>query len=194
MRRIHYHYFNLVLIRFRKVIWGLINKSMATLWGVELGNKCTFDGKTYFRTLPTSRIVIGNYCRFNSSSISNLIGVHVPTIISTLKENALIEIGNGCGFSGTVISAAKLVRIGDDVKFGANALITDTDWHPEDFRSGEDKEIIIGSNVWIGYGVVILKGVKIGQNSLIGANSVVTKDIPPNVIAAGNPCEVIRKI
>lgn len=50
------------------------------------------------------------------------------------------------------------------------------------------------NNVWIGANVMILKGVHIGRNSLVGAGSVVTKDIPANVVAAGNPCKVIREL
>ena len=54
--------------------------------------------------------------------------------------------------------------------------------------------ITIGKNVWIGAGVIVLPGVNIGDNSVIGAGSVVTKDIPENVVAYGNPCRVIRTI
>jgi acetyltransferase-like isoleucine patch superfamily enzyme len=54
--------------------------------------------------------------------------------------------------------------------------------------------ITVGNNVWIGGGVTVLAGVTIGDNTIIGAGSVVTKDIPSDVIAAGNPCRVIRKI
>lgn len=56
------------------------------------------------------------------------------------------------------------------------------------------KPVIIGDNVWIGGDVTILPGVKIGENTVIGAKSVVTKDIPANVVAVGNPCRVLRKI
>lgn len=56
------------------------------------------------------------------------------------------------------------------------------------------KPVVIGENVWIGGNVTILPGVTIGKNSVIGAGSVVTKDIPENVVAAGNPCRIIRKI
>ena len=99
-----------------------------------------------------------------------------------------------CGFSGTVIGAFLNVKLGKNVRCGANTLITDSDWHTDDYRTGENKEVIIDDNVWLGYGVKVLKGVHIGKNSLIGANSVVTRDIPANVIAAGNPCKVIKSI
>ena len=52
----------------------------------------------------------------------------------------------------------------------------------------------IEKNVWIGAGAIILPGVTVGENSVIGAGSVVTKDIPPNVVAVGNPCRVLRPI
>ena len=56
------------------------------------------------------------------------------------------------------------------------------------------KKITIGNNVWIGTNAVILPGVTIGENSIIGAGSIVTKDVPPNVVAVGNPCRVMRSI
>lgn len=133
-------------------------------------------------------------CTFNSSPTSNLIGIYSPCMISTIKQNAEIRIGNNCGFSGTVIASALKITIGNNVRCGANTLITDSDWHAEDYRSGSNKEIIIEDNVWLGYGVKVLKGVHIGENTLIGAGSIVTHNIPANVIAAGNPCKIIKKI
>jgi acetyltransferase-like isoleucine patch superfamily enzyme len=56
------------------------------------------------------------------------------------------------------------------------------------------KPVIVDDNVWIGESVVVLAGVKIGRCSIIGANVVVTKDVPPYTIAAGNPAEIIKKI
>ncbi|MDP3115406.1 MAG: DapH/DapD/GlmU-related protein [Candidatus Cloacimonadaceae bacterium] len=73
-------------------------------------------------------------------------------------------------------------------------MITDGDWHSKDSRVGNPLPIYIEDNVWIGLNVLVMKGVTIGQNSIIGAGSVVTKDIPANVIAAGNPCKVIKEI
>ena len=146
-----------------------------------------------------STITIGSGCSFRSDSNSNLIGVNNKCILSTHSNEAAINIGKNCGFSGTVIGAKQNITIGDNVLCGANTLITDFDWHGiavnnRRTSSGDCKPIIIGNNVFIGYGAVILKGVIIGNNSVIGANSVVTRSIPEGVIAGGNPCKVLKKL
>tara|TARA_B100000963_G_C22618883_1_gene668814 strand:+ start:1077 stop:1694 length:618 start_codon:yes stop_codon:yes gene_type:complete len=161
---------------------------------IDFGDKISFYGFGTFKRAPLSTIKIGDKCTFRSKSDSNLIGINRRCMVSTLSNNALIEIGNNCGFSGTVIGAFTKIKIGNNVKCGANTLITDSDWHLDDYRSGNPKPVIIGDNVWLGVNVTVLKGVTIGENSLIGAGSVVTKDIPPNTIAVGNPCKIIRKI
>ena len=90
------------------------------------------------------------------------------------------------------------ITIGDNVLFGPNVSIYTAGHpiHPESRNSGYEYGIpvTIGSNVWIGGSCVILPGVSIGNNVVIGTGSVVTKDIPDNVCAAGNPCRVIREI
>ena len=80
------------------------------------------------------------------------------------------------------------------MRFGANVTIMDGDAHQDDSRAGKNAPIVIEDNVWIGANATILKGVTIGRNSLIGAGSVVVKSIPENVIAAGNPCRVIKSL
>lgn len=194
IKKFHPHYFNVILLILKLNFWSFYNKLSAKWWKVKLGNSCKFNGKMIFRTLPNSHVTIGDNCIFNSNHTSNLIGVYTPCIISTIQREAIIEIGNNCGFSGTVIGCALHIKIGNNVRCGANTLITDSDWHNGDYRVSDDKEVIIGDNVWLGYGVKVLKGVKIGSNSLIGAGSIVVKDIPANVIAAGNPCKIIRNI
>jgi acetyltransferase-like isoleucine patch superfamily enzyme len=165
------------------------------LQGVKFGSNTKFYGKATIRIFPNSQIIIGNNCRFRSGHTSNLIGINRPCILSTHGgPNISIKIGDGTGLSGTVIGAFSQITIGKNVKCGANTLITDSDWHPEDPRAGVPKPIIIGDNVWLGVNVVVLKGVTIGENSVIGANSLVVKDIPANVIAAGNPCRVIKSL
>lgn len=90
------------------------------------------------------------------------------------------------------------INIGNNVLLGPRVSMYATS-HPIDAEVRNmkiecAKSINIGDNVWIGGSVVINPGVSIGKNSIIGSGSIVTKDIPENVIAAGNPCKVIRKI
>lgn len=90
------------------------------------------------------------------------------------------------------------VRIGKRVQIGSNVQII-TATHPLDAElrtSGPELayEVSIGNQVWIGSGVIILPGVTIGADSTIGAGSVVTKDIPPKVVAIGNPCRIVKKL
>lgn len=90
------------------------------------------------------------------------------------------------------------IYVGDKVMFGPNVTIATAN-HPIDpgLRSRAlqyNRDVYIGENVWIGAGVIIVPGVRIGKNSVIGAGSIVTKDIPENVVAVGNPCRVLREI
>lgn len=163
-------------------------------WGVHLGAGCAFNGYTKIYRHPLSSINIGANCKFNSSPASNLIGVNRPCIVSTLAEGAEIRIGSNCGFSGTVIGSAVKIVIGENVQCGANTLITDTDWHTDDPRTGPDSSVIIERNVWLGVNVTVLKGVTIGENTLVAAGSIVTRSLPRNVIAAGIPAKAVKKI
>lgn len=161
---------------------------------VLIGSRNSFYGNLKIFKSKNSVIRIGNFNVFRSSRFSNLVGINRPCIISTLSEHAQLEIKNNCGLSGVVINCFKEIEIQDNVMIGANTLIMDGDWHHEDIRSGESKKILIEKNAWIGVNVTILKGVIIGENSVIGAGSVVTKSIPANVFAAGNPCAVIKSM
>lgn len=180
--------------RIGQYVWWIINTINAKWWRVKLGKNQTYRGKVNFRVWLNSQITIGDNCLFYNSHNDNWIGIYCPCIISTLTQGANLKIGNNCWLSGTVIGCAKSIVIGDNVRMGANTLITDTDWHTDDYRTGPNKEVIIEDNVWLGYGVKVLKGVHIGKNSVVGAGSIVTRDIPANVIAAGNPCKVVKQI
>ena len=100
-------------------------------------------------------------------------------------------------FNFTVLDEAT-VTIGDNCFIGPNVSIYtachSTDPVERNSRKEWAEPVTIGDNVWIGGSVTILPGVTIGNNTTIGAGSVVTKDIPDNVVAAGNPCRVIRKL
>jgi acetyltransferase-like isoleucine patch superfamily enzyme len=166
---------------------------------IDLSSGCRFTGRPVFARTPLSKIKIGANCRFRSDKISNLIGVNRRCIISTHSKEAEIVIGDNSGFSGVTIGAKQKIFIGNNVLVGANVIISDFDWHniDPDKRTIEcisSAPVIIHDNVFIGVNSIVWKGVTIGRNSVIGANSVVTKDIPENVIAAGNPCKIIKSI
>ena len=110
-----------------------------------------------------------------------------------------IEIGENfySNYNLIIMDCAK-VKIGDNVMIGPNVSVY-TAGHPVHFEIRNQGyeyafPVSIGNNVWIGGNAVINPGVIIGDNSVIGSGSVVTKDIPDNVIAAGNPCKVLRGI
>lgn len=167
---------------------------LSAWWGVTLGRGVVFAGLPCFRRYPGSTITIGDNCKFLSTHTSNLIGINRPCLISTLAAGASIEIGANCGFSGTVIGCAASVIIGDNVRCGANTLITDTDWHTDDPRTGPDVPVLIEDNVWLGVNVTVLKGVVIGENTIVAAGSVVTKSLPANVIAGGIPAKLFKDL
>jgi acetyltransferase-like isoleucine patch superfamily enzyme len=110
-----------------------------------------------------------------------------------------IEIGENffANYNLIILDVGK-VTIGDNVQIATNVSIL-TAGHPVHFQSRNSGyeygiEIKIGNNVWIGSNVVVNPGVEIGENTVIGSGSIVTKSIPANVIAVGNPCKVVREI
>ena len=110
-----------------------------------------------------------------------------------------IEVGEDffANYNFIVLDVGK-VKIGEHVQCGPNVSIYTAGHplHPDSRNSGYEYgiDITIGDNVWIGGNSCIMPGVTIGKNVVIGAGSVVTKDIPDNMIAVGNPCKVVREI
>jgi acetyltransferase-like isoleucine patch superfamily enzyme len=96
------------------------------------------------------------------------------------------------------ISAYRRVRIGEECVIADRAMFIDFDHgvveveRPIRKQGIYMREVEVGSNVWIGYGACILRGVRVGDNSIVGTNSVVTKDVPANAVVAGIPARVIR--
>ena len=97
---------------------------------------------------------------------------------------------------GVRIGAADYVEIGANSMLATNVYITDSDWHDIYDRTsfGKSSPVILKENVWVGDGAIVCKGVTIGENSIIGAGSVVLKDVPANVIAAGNPAKTVKTL
>jgi len=114
---------------------------------------------------------------------------------------ATIEIGAGSVLNNACVLVAEgtEIRLGRDVLLGPEVAIYDSDFHnlnPELRKRGDAAvaPVTVGDNVFIGTRATVLKGVTIGRNSIVGSGSVVTQDIPQGVIAAGNPCRIIRAL
>ena len=128
-------------------------------------------------------------------------------------EGGKILIGNNVFMNyNSFIGSMEAVTIGNDVIIATNVRIFDNNNHPtsptqremmshNDFygelwtwKYAEHKPVVIGDNVWIGEFSAILKGVTIGKGSIVASHSVVTKDVPPYVIVAGNPARVVKRL
>jgi maltose O-acetyltransferase len=124
--------------------------------------------------------------------------VHIkPPLFVDYGFNLTIGSGSFVNYGLVALDVAR-ITIGRDVQIGPNVqLLTPT--HPIDAelrraKYEAAKPIVIGDNVWLGGGAIVLAGVTIGDNSVIGAGAVVTRDVPANVVAVGNPARVIRRI
>jgi acetyltransferase-like isoleucine patch superfamily enzyme len=153
---------------------------------------------------PGSRqIALGRDVVLISRSSGTALGVAHPVVLRCLTPTARISIGDDCGLSGTTICAAVEVRVGARCLFGANVAVFDTDFHnhaPANRRYATpdwpaiSRPVVIGDDVFIGTRAIVQKGVTIGDGAIIAAGSVVTKDVPPATIVAGNPARVIKEI
>jgi acetyltransferase-like isoleucine patch superfamily enzyme len=114
-------------------------------------------------------------------------------------HEGVVEIGAKTVFGQEcTISAYRHVRIGEQCVVADRVMLIDFDHgvteveRPIRHQGIYTREVIVGSNVWIGYGACILRGVRVGDNSIIGTNSVVTRDVPANAVVGGVPAKVIR--
>ena len=187
----------------RLLRWRVLTPFLLKKRGVQIGRGVEFFGQPLISMVPGSLITIGDKASLCSVSEFTALGVNHPVILRTLRAGARIEIGADTGISGGSLCAASRITIGKQCLFGANVTITDTDFHPtapENRRYNNDPKDIgvaavsIGDNVFIGTGVVVLKGVHIGDNAVIGAGAVVTRSVPANAIAIGNPARVVRML
>ena len=130
-----------------------------------------------------------------------------------VEPTGVLEVGDDSTLVGAVFMCAQSIRIGKRVIVSYNVTIADCDFHPRDPELRKQdaianapegdrsrrpllvaRPVAIGDDVWIGAGAIILKGVTIGDRSIIGAGAVVTRDVPPDVVVAGNPAQVVKHL
>lgn len=140
---------------------------------IRLGSRCT---------------VLIDSCRLGASEIFS-------------AADSTISIGKSSAFTWkTQILAHEKsdIHIGEDCLFATDSLVTVSDMHSivdldSGLRLNSARDVCIADHVWIGLGALVMKGVSIGTGAIVGAGSIVTKDIPPNSLAAGSPARVIRQ-
>lgn len=201
MKRLGYVLFRAfpLIKRYFFIYW---NRFFFSVIGVRYGRNLIITNKVYVRGL--GGINIGESFLMSSGGAINPISRNIYSCFYVALPSSKIEIGNNVGMSSTCLWAQELIHIGNNVNIGANTLILDNDSHSHHYvlrRRGQSqnqniptKPIYIEDDVWIGAECIILKGVHIGARSIIAAGSVVTKCIPSDVMAGGNPCVVIKHL
>ncbi len=175
-------------------------------WARLLPARCSIGNGT---RIETARLVVRepNGCRLSIGAESN-----IESLIVLEKQDAEVQIGSRSHLGGgTLVDAACRIEIGDDVLIGFEVLIMDHDSHAVQFenrrhdvrdwmRGSKDwtsvvrRPVRIDNKAWVGARTIVLKGVTIGEGAIIGAGSVVTGDVPPWTLAAGNPARIIRPL
>lgn len=193
----------------KSIFYKYWNRLFFLLIGINYGKNLYVNNKVY--VFGRGKIFIGDNFRFTSGDGLNTICRNMRGAFHTMTNDAIIEIGNNVGISSACIRARDRVTIGSNVYIGGDCLIMDNDAHPHDYlfrRISYIKEVggkeyqkhiptspvVLDDDVWIGARCQILKGVHIGARSIIASGSVVTKDIPADVLAGGIPCRVIKHI
>lgn len=171
--------------------------------GVLVSRSAKFFGQPIVTREKGATIVIGARAVLSSTSKTTALGVRGPVILRCLTSEAMINIGEDTGLSGTVICAAASVKIGRRCLVGADCMIFDTDFHnlePDNRRYSRpdwpniSKGVLIEDDVFIGARSIVSKGVRIGRGSIIAAGSIVTKDVPDYSVYGGAPATLLRMI
>lgn len=187
--------------RLRQSYWTHHNRRLFRRRGVIFGPEMNIPGPLYLSKGPQATIRIGHHFTFLSDHCLNPLSRNLRGSIR-VENGATLTIGDNVGISAASIWCKLSIQIGNNVNIGADTILLDTDGHSLDHLvrrnrqldpcSDKRRPIVIEDDVLIGARCIILKGVTIGARSIIGAGSVVTKNIPPDTIAAGNPAVPVR--
>ena len=167
--------------------------------GVKYGRNMQVYNKIYLQ-IRNGKISIGDNFTLTSGDCINPLCRNIRACIF-ITHGGTINIGNNVGMSSPCLWIKESLTIGNNVNIGGNCIIMDNDVHQIEYigrRSNKgnvkSSPVVIEDYVWLGANVTVLKGVTIGARSIIGAGSVVTKSIPADCIAAGNPACVIKSL
>ena len=173
----------------------------------KMKKKVSMHG-THYNVGPSASVILQDHSTKEDIEFGDYVDVYG---VLNSQSHGKIKIGSHCRIGRDVqIRSGELVEIGDNTIVSANVVISDNNNHPVsvEFRRVRSmrppssemhlwkwsgvKPVIIKENVWIGENARVCKGVTIGKNSIVAANAVVTKDVPDNCIAAGNPARIVK--
>lgn len=167
---------------------------------IDIKGRVTISGRPIIDIARDCKLSIGHNVMLNSRNKGYHLNMFAPVKLFADRAGAEISIGNNTRIHGACLHAYESISVGNNCLIAANSQIFDGNGHDLSFpdvenrikTTGISKPIVIEDNVWIGTGCLVLPGVRIGHGSVIAANSVVNKDIPPMVLAGGNPAKVIK--
>jgi acetyltransferase-like isoleucine patch superfamily enzyme len=168
-----------------RLIWPAVNARVRLRTATRLGGRVTLRGRA--RVLNEGRLTLGDRVRLDST-LAPLELVTTPT--------GHLEIGNNVFINyGTSIVAGSHVRIGNDCLIGTHVMVMDCDFHRVEDKSWDTtgQPIVLEDRVWLANRSIVLKGVTIGHDAVVAAGAVVTRDVPPRTVVAGNPARVVRE-
>ena len=187
--------------KLRRVLRRLVElpsrRRLLGLPGVTIAQSARVDARR-IRVFPGSRLIVGE-------------GSMVGGGLAFEREGAEIIIGSHTSIGNSLIASATSIHVGDDTLISFGCSIVDHDSHSlqwknrrtdvKDWYRGEknwdhvvSKPVLIGDKCWLGLNVIVLKGVQIGDGAVVAAGSVVTRNVPPWTLVAGNPAKVIREL
>lgn len=176
-------------------------KAMALAEGARLGKGVRFIGLPVISLARDSEMRIGERSLLCSATRGNALGISHPVVLRTWLPGATLRVAPDVGISGATICASVRIEIGQGTLIGANALIVDNDFHPtngparryaDNPQPRPEDAVIIGANVFVGTGAMILKGSTIGDDAMIGAGAVVSGSVPAGAAVVGNPARVVK--
>ncbi len=146
-----------------------------------------------------AKITLGENVLLNSSNRSYHVNMFSRVKLMCDKPHSIIRIGNNTRIHGSCIHAHERIEIGDNCLIAANCQIIDSNGHGTNLSDrinsqGITRPVIIGDNVWIGTGCIILPGTKIGDGVVVSAGSVIKGEIPEHTVYGGNPAKFIKQI
>jgi maltose O-acetyltransferase len=184
----------------RRALKPLIVRVVSAFWinlyKVRLGERVQFGRN--FQT--NGRLVIKGPGHVVFGDDVNAWAHAEKNVLITFGPNSLITVGSGTRLNGAGLMAYTRIEVGARCILGST-LVFDSDFHPLDPARRHDPDapvscapIRLGENVWLGGQSAVLKGVTVGENSVVAFRAVVSDDVPPNVVVAGNPARVVKKL